>query len=151
MSIKVSAEDAKKLLSVLEDMDGDYSKLKSQLAERAYPMRIVNLTPHDINILDENDNVVNVLPGAGRSGSVRATVVRKNSMQICGVPVCDRICTELCNLPAPQKNTYYVVSQMAARYVTERRDDLLTIDTQVRDEFDRVIGCRGLIRVHTDI
>lgn len=27
MSIKVSAEDAKKLLSVLEDMDGDYSPL----------------------------------------------------------------------------------------------------------------------------
>lgn len=120
------------------------------LAERVkntrYPERLINLTSHDIHVYDDHRQLIKTIPGSPRDKVCQVVGQRRVEETICGVPVWGHSDVEIVNLPDPTPNTYYIVSRTTA-YAIEPRDDLLVIDTQVKDDLGRVIGCRGLTRV----
>jgi hypothetical protein len=111
-------------------------------------MRLVNLCPHEIDlILDDGQEVV--LPACAKPA--RASMDRRLERVIrldlddetVEVPVSSVELGEVHELPDPVAGTWYVVSLVVA-YAHPERDDLLVPDDLVRDEQGRVIACQAL-------
>lgn len=143
----VNCEDARKFLEMLDSMPGNYTKLREQLAAKAYPEKIINLTGHDVTVLDDDNQVIAVFPKQSVHNVCTAALENLETRTICGVPVHYRTCADVYNLPEPEPNVFYIVSSITAYCVKEDRDDLLTISGQVKDAMGRIIGCRRLIRM----
>ena len=112
-------------------------------------MKIVNLTPHDINFIGEGNEVVLTIPSSGvaRASSIRyqtGTVTPDGTDLVISLNRTEFGKVE--NLPDPQEDTIYIVSALTAQAVPERYDLFIT-DDAVRDENGRIIGCRALARI----
>ena len=83
--------------------------------------KFVNLTPHVINVIvDDNGTVVNFPP----SGVVaRCNVIRHDSFSIAGIPVTPTSFSDVVGLPDPADNTFYIVSGLV-HGVADRHDVL---------------------------
>lgn len=102
---------------------------------------IINLTPHDINVVRESGDVVTFPP----SGQVaRISVDQKKVGQICGVDVFTSQRGDVCDLPDQATDIFLIVS-MAIRTAFPDRTDLLSPGTLVRNDQGQPIGCRGLV------
>lgn len=88
-------------------------------------MKIINLTPHTITIIDDNGNVVGSYESAG--------LARVDSLPL----------GDVVGLPEPEDGTVYVVSVLVAERLPHRTD-LRVPGGQVRDGDGRIIGCRSL-------
>lgn len=110
--------------------------------------RIVNLTPHYVNVYDKKLRLIKSFPSEGVARAGHITDLIKI---IDGVEVIQRRSTYLVNLPDPVPDTAYIVSSItaiAARYLGRRTDDLLITTGLVRDRSNKkVIGCKQLILV----
>ena len=103
---------------------------------------IKNLTPHEVRVLNDNNEVVVAMisEGIARVSSESKVVDTLN-----GVPITETVFGEVTGLPPETEGTYYVVSRMVASAASERHD-LLVPGLQVRDEQGRVVGCKSLDR-----
>ena len=106
--------------------------------------KIVNLTPHEINFLNEENNPVLTVKPSGQVA--RCQVNRETIKEINGIPVNKTCFGKVENLPEPKKGTIYIVSALTAQAVPEREDVFIT-DDAVRDEQGRIIGCRAIAHV----
>lgn len=103
-------------------------------------MKFVNLTPHQINIIQNGQNFLTVKP----SGIVaRCSVERRFVNNVDGVELYTSQFGEVENLPHPQPDTMYIVSMLVRQALPERLD-LASPGTLVRDDQGRPIGCEGL-------
>jgi hypothetical protein len=115
-------------------------------------VKLVNLTPHPIKVLNEDGNVVLTIPVADgygeRPGMVQTNPVNTSAIQEGGVsiPVIDTTHGELTSLPATKTGVTYIVSMVSALAAGTVRGDLVYPGQQVRDGEGTVIGCRGLVR-----
>lgn len=107
---------------------------------------IINLTPHRINIVDEEGNVVKIFES---SGVARAA---QNDVQIGmleGIPIIETKFGEPVDLPEYNQGTYYIVSALTAKAASlsgrSTRDLLLTGKT-VRNSDGQIIGCQALAK-----
>ena len=107
---------------------------------------IINLTPHRINIVDEEGNVVKIFES---SGVARAA---QNDVQIGmleGIPIIETKFGEPVDLPEYNQGTYYIVSALTAKTASlsgrNTRDLLLTGKT-VRNSDGQIIGCQALAK-----
>ena len=128
-------------------------------------MKLLNLTPHPITFLDENNNVILELPGC--DNPPRAKEKRKKKGTVCHaefaaihteeiwndsnyattvIPLNKVELSEIENLPDVSLEYYYIVSRIVAEACPERTD-LFIPDETVRDENGRIIGCRALAQV----
>lgn len=144
MNLSIPEEKIRGLIEQAENVGAD--DLRDQLLSIVYPRQIVNLTSHDITILDQYNNVVKVIP-VEPDITCRVSTSTCDSEIIDGVEVVSRRLDGINGLPEPKYNTYYVVSALCATYAPQDRDDLLVVCNHVRDESGRVIGCRRLERV----
>ena len=101
---------------------------------------IINLTPHDICILDNNGEVLREYRSKG--------VVRLNTyVQACepieGVRTTKVKFGELLGLPQYVGGTYYIVSRLV-KQARPDRCDLLVPNEIVRDDKGLIIGCKSL-------
>lgn len=106
-------------------------------------MRLVNLTPHTINIIGE-DGTVTVLPASG--AIARVATVRQILPPIGdGTEIAAYRTTygEVSGLPEPAPSTGYVVSAIV-RQAAPHRPDVFSPGELVRDADGQPIGCRGL-------
>ena len=108
-------------------------------------MKVVNLTPHDVIIVNDDDTIKMVIKPAGLLARVKATVVATGD-SVCGIPITKTEFGEVEGLPEPKEGTTYVVSRMVAEAAKER-GDLFIPNESVRDESGRIIGCRSLTQV----
>lgn len=100
-------------------------------------MKIVNLTPHDINVVLPDG--VRTYP---RSGKVaRCSVNSALVGEIDGVPIFKTVMGEVVDLPEKEEGTTLIVSVLVKEKV--KRDDLVSPSSLVRDDKGNVIGCRG--------
>lgn len=112
--------------------------------------KIVNLTPHVINLIypvdGEEDFRMDIEPSGETARVVcEATEIARETDDL--IPIFEQKYGEIEGLPAPQDDTYYIVSSLiisAAQAEGRTTSDLLTPAAQVRDDEGRVIGCRGL-------
>lgn len=106
---------------------------------------IINLTPHAISIVDENDSVVVTIEASGSIARCSQTINIVDSIDLnnVAIPISSSSYGEVVDLPAPQDGVYYVVSRLVMS-ACPNRQDLLVPNDLVRDEAGRVIGCRSL-------
>ena len=105
-------------------------------------MKFVNLTPLALNVITP-DGVITLEP----SGKVaRVEEVRSSTADVGGIPVGLLAFGEVEGVPAPRKNTIYVVSGFVAAEIAREgvRNDVLCPGPLVRDENGRPVGCLGL-------
>lgn len=102
---------------------------------------IVNLTPHDITIVDGNGDIQTTIP---KSGTV-ARVAMKRVWTDCinGIGLYETQLGEVQDLPEREEGIRYIVSALVRTAVPDRVD-LFSPGELVRDDAGRVIGCRGL-------
>lgn len=101
---------------------------------------IVNLTPHQINIIADDGKVVSIPP----SGQVaRVAQTREPRGSIDGITVTYSTFGDVEGLPDPQDGVIYVVSGLVLSAVPDRTD-VFAPGEAVRDGEGRVIGARGL-------
>lgn len=112
--------------------------------------RIINLTPHPINILDEEENEVEVFPtfeivkGESIPNGVARLETRTELVGThCGVPITKTVFGEPKDLPEPEEGTLFIVSQLI-KSALPHRTDLVVPAEVVRDDIGRIIGCRSL-------
>ena len=109
--------------------------------------KIVNLTPHTINFVGQDNAIIATIPS---SGVARATQRREivDTIVVDGISLPIARCTygDVQGLPDPEADTIYIVSAITAQAVPER-DDVFIVDDSVRDENGRIIGVRGLAHV----
>ena len=104
-------------------------------------MRVVNLTPHKITLIDEKNNKKEYLP----SGKIaRVVTMDRWVYTIDGFPVYKGEPRRVENLPEEENGFWYIVSLQVLQHCKDR-EDLLSPDTSraVRDEEGNIIGVRG--------
>lgn len=117
-------------------------KIKS-LIKKEKP-RLVNLTPHDVVIRQNGEDIV--IPKSGKVARVKEQ--ERNTKTINGILVTDISYDETLNLPEPEDNTYYIVSIVVA-YANKERKDLFFPDglNAYRDEKGQIEAVPGLRRI----
>ena len=112
-------------------------------------MKIINLTPHPLNLMPEGpDGPTVTIPPSGLVARCAVDRVQVDTITVDGisVPVNQTRFGEVSDLPDPQPDTIFVVSALTAQAVPEREDVFIT-DDAVRDEQGRIIGARALAHV----
>jgi len=107
---------------------------------------IVNLTPHDIRLISGDNTVEITIPSSGQARAEQ-TRERISAIAVDGyvVQINKNVFGIVSGLPEPQENVFYIVSALAAK-AAPGRSDLLLVDDTVRDENNRIIGCRAFAR-----
>ena len=110
-------------------------------------MRVTNLTPHEVKVLDDDDNVIATFPS---SGVARASQHNVLVGEIESIPVVKTEFGEVLGLPEPAEDTVFIVSRITVEVARARglnTDDLLITSGAVRDDQGRIVGCRALARL----
>lgn len=110
-------------------------------------MRVVNLTPHEVKIVDGGNNVVAVFPSDGVARASQHDVLVD---EINSIPVVKTEFGEVLGLPEPTEGTVFIVSRITVEAVRAQglsTDDLLVTSGAVRDSQGRIIGCRAFARL----
>lgn len=105
-------------------------------------MKIINLTSHKLNILDETKNQILVLEPSGIEA--RINVTRRLANKVDDVPFFVTEPGEPVGLPEPREGTIYIVSGMFRSH--SDRPDLYQPGELVRDDEGLPVGCIGLSR-----
>ena len=111
-------------------------------------VKLINLTPHTVRLLDEDGNVLVEIEPSGEVARVSEDVSEAGSVLVDGkkVPVSDVKTGTVSGLPGRGHGVLLIVSRAVALAVPER-DDLVVPFPLVRDENGRVVGARGLARI----
>lgn len=96
---------------------------------------IVNLTPHDVDIVDG--------PTIPSSGVCRLSVTTERVGSVDGIPAVRTVYGDVKGLPDPVDGTVFIVSSLVASRVPDRHDVAVPADF-VRDDSGRILGCRSL-------
>ena len=109
-------------------------------------MKVINLTPHTINICDESGNVVKSYPP---TGNARVNTEFRDLLPIDGVPAKSVSYSETTGLPPAEEGVFYLVSMVVAQ-ANPGRADLLCPNTApgevVRDAGGQIVGVKSFAR-----
>lgn len=105
-------------------------------------MNIINLTPHDVNLLLEDDVIVFKSKGIAR-------VQQKEALDeyFDRVPIYKNKYGKIEGLPEEKDGVYYIVSFVVASALKDKRNDLLIVTKTERNEKGQIIGCYGFARL----
>ena len=112
-------------------------------------MNVINLTPHELNLMPAGPTgPVVTIPPSGQVARCATYRVQAGTVTVNGisVPVNQTRFGEVDNLPEPQPDTIYIVSALVAQAVPDR-PDVFVVDDTVRDDQGRIIGARALAHV----
>ncbi len=104
-------------------------------------MKIVNLTPHTLNIKGSQGDVA--IPPSGLIARVSVTAVHVDMLEG-GILLFENKKGEVQGLPPPEEGNLYVVSALV-REAVPGRQDVASPGELVRDAQGQPVGCRGLV------
>ena len=112
---------------------------------------LVNLTPHNINIIGETGSTIIHTSGiiarvnmiVSTIDTVAQYITKRNYEKEVGVPMFKTVYGEVTNLPEEVRDTLYIVSGMV-QTAAKDRTDLVVPANLVRDDKGMVVGCTGL-------
>jgi len=118
-------------------------------------VRIINLTPHELNICDSEGKIILSIPPPKDVPiprvQVRSEIVGEVEADGVRIPVRRVVYGDVENIPPEREGTIYIVSTLVTLALRERgiiRGDLLSPDTNmdsvIRDSSGRVLGVRYL-------
>jgi hypothetical protein len=118
--------------------------------------RVINLTPHVINLYDSSPPCDCTEPLISIPRSFWIARCKEKREQIgcvvihttgkINIPISSMQYDEIIDLPPPAPNTIYIVSQIVAQRCPERKDVFFP-GSQLLDKKGNVMGCLGLSRV----
>lgn len=104
-------------------------------------VEIVNLTPHELNLVGEGGETTTVAP----TGTVARCATQTESLpSVAGLAVVRRTFGQVEALPEPRKGTIYVVSSIVLSALKDSRPDVYCPGEAVRDESGKQIAAKGL-------
>lgn len=115
-------------------------------------MELINLTPHNVNFMDEDGNILKTIKPAAEAPRLKTFKGTSSQIDVDGISIPlsggFKFLDELVDgqaLPPKKDATLYIVSKALADYaITVGRDDFVSPDRVVRDDKGAIIGCRGL-------
>lgn len=110
-------------------------------------MKIINLTPHEVNVLDSLGRSWMNFPSEGVARAKESSVVVGDFI---GIPVVEKAFGEPEGLPDYGEDTFYIVSVVtanAAKAAGRTTEDLLITADPVRDPQGRILGCRSFAKI----
>ena len=116
-------------------------------------MKVVNLTPHDINLMDKDFNIIETIKS---SGSVRATEKKELIGELLGAPLYETKFEDVEGLPEAVEGTIYIVSRIIINACKDRSDLVTTSEIVRQDENGnlsshpfakgKIVGCHSFSR-----
>lgn len=103
-------------------------------------MNLINLTPHPVNMLDNEGNVIKVLPKCEVPPRLRQET--KNVGEINGFPLTETKFGTTEHLPKKQVGVFLIVSRLVSS-ANPKRTDLIVPNGLVRNENGQIIGCKS--------
>ena len=107
------------------------------------PSTLVNLTDHDVKVLNKQDESIVIIPPSGIHARVEINrhLVRTITLEGCtdSIPVYTNILGKVQNLPKPQKGHLFIVSRICALAASDRTD--LLIPNQIVEGNNVPEGC----------
>ena len=106
--------------------------------------KLINATPHAINIIGANNEVLLTVEPSGILVRVSQETTDAGLLSVNGVqiPLTDNTFGDVVGLPPQQDDTIIIVSALVASAC--KRADLALVNEAVRDAKGRIIGCRSL-------
>ena len=104
--------------------------------------KIVNLTPHVINVVSPEGETLGTFAPSG--AVARLATTNEPAGSVGGVPLTRTVFGEPIGLPTQEDGTILIVSGLV-RGALPGRSDLASPGWLVRDDAGRVVGCEGLI------
>lgn len=106
-------------------------------------VKIVNLTPHAINLVGQDGTQIAVFQPSGNIArcTTNKTVVSTVAVGDTTVNVNRTTFRGVTGLPDEEEGTFFIVSAIVAQAMKGDRYDLLIVDNTVRDEEGQIIGC----------
>lgn len=98
--------------------------------------KIINLTPHEINIVGEQNITIQPSGQIARVAEKIGTIGDVN-----GIPIIHKTFGSVEGLPEPQPETVFIVSLLVAQ--ATHRTDILAIGETVRNEKGQVVGAKS--------
>ena len=129
-------------LSEINNIVNDYNSLFENFSEVLNNIELINLTPHTITIIKDDEEIKLESKGLARVNTTTEVVDTVN-----GIPVNVVKFGSVTGLPSQQKDTMYIVSRIVAEAVKDERDDILIVDKTVRDGNGQIIGCTAFAKV----
>ena len=107
-------------------------------------MLVINKTPHDVNIVDQNGQIIRTYE---RSDSqIRLAVKTVQDVPLPdGTPTSRTEFGEPEGLPDYVEGVFYIVSQLVKNALPNRTDLLVPAEV-IRDEKGNIVGCKSLGR-----
>lgn len=107
-------------------------------------MKLINCTPHPINLIREDGTMISL-----EKGVVVPRVQQESAVNsyVDGVPVTEDSFGSLQDMPLEAVGTRFIVSRMvleADKKSSSPRADLLVPGALVRDENGNIVGCKSL-------
>ena len=104
------------------------------------PITIINLTPHPVNLLDVDANVVITFHSEGLARcSQNDIIIGKLNKDII---LTKTSYGEVIGLPEQAPRTFYIVSRLVLNALPNRTD-LLVPNQLIRDSEGQIVGCRS--------
>jgi len=105
--------------------------------------KIINLTKHDVNIIEDGKELIS-FPKC--EGEIPRVSIEDNLVSsINGIDIFNVEFGEVKNLPKPKAGHYFIVSRMVLEAV-EKRNDLIFPHGLVRNDDGQIIGARGFAK-----
>ena len=101
--------------------------------------KILNFTPHSINIVDGEKKIIRTIES---SGLIRLSATTVMVGIVDGIPTSKTVFGDPVGLPDFVEGTFIIVSQLVKSALN--RNDLLVPAEVVRDDKGNIIGCRSL-------
>ena len=105
-------------------------------------MELINKTPHDITILNEDGQVVRVIEPTGEAWRLEEEITFSHYED--GIPVTESRYTCI-DLPQERENVAYIVSQLFINSYPHRKD--LRVPAQVIRTGSNIMGCLSIGRL----
>ena len=110
-------------------------------------MRIINLTPHTVNIVDADGKELRSFVSEGIARAAQTSVVVG---ELDGIKLVKTTFVAPVDLPEASDGVYYIVSLATATAASSHgrtTNDLLLTADRVRDAEGRIVGCRRFGKV----
>ena len=107
-------------------------------------MKAINLTPHAINVVNDNGESIITFEPSGTVARVSCKTVVTG--KVMGIPVTETAYGTVEGLPEAQDGIIYIVSALVAQRCKDRNDVFIPNES-VRDDKGRIIGCKSLGRI----
>ena len=102
---------------------------------------VINLTPHDIILFKDNEQIL-----YKSAGVLRAECEYELIGTVNGINVFKNKYISIDKMPKYKKGTYYIVSRIVAE-IMKNRKDLLLVNETVRNVKGQIIGCKSFSRL----